>query len=112
MVWKETSAGQLRCRLGATEEFFFKFCVVDHDTGREHWSVAADATIDIESKPSTSPEDKTTLLKHAWKALRFEHPQLAVAIDSKTLEKVYTVPTETGLDQWLNTTFQIGRAHV
>ncbi|PWY73222.1 hypothetical protein BO94DRAFT_525261 [Aspergillus sclerotioniger CBS 115572] len=45
-------------------------------------------------------------LKHAWKQMRFEEPDLVTTIDKET--KIYETPTTpTALQEWLDTTFII-----
>lgn len=47
-------------------------------------------------------------LRHAWKTLRYDHPQIACIAHGDT--KVYEVPSNAALDSWLDETFIISPA--
>lgn len=52
--------------------------------------------------------DIQSVLKHAWKQIRYEYPQAATTVEG--MKKIYEVPTETSLEEWLASTFIISQA--
>ena len=70
--------------------------------GREHY------TLFSVLKLETVPADITPALKHAWKQIRYEQPQVATTVDG--MKKVYEVPDEMALEKWLSSTFIVSSA--
>ncbi|KPI37078.1 uncharacterized protein AB675_3600 [Cyphellophora attinorum] len=55
-----------------------------------------------------SPTSATSALRMAWKALRLLHePDIATTFDPATMEKVYEVEDEAGVECWLKRTFMV-----
>ncbi|KAM0330166.1 hypothetical protein ACHAQA_004339 [Verticillium albo-atrum] len=52
--------------------------------------------------------DITAALKNAWKQMRYEHPQIATWVEGMT--KVYLIPDEDALNDWMASTFIISSA--
>ena len=50
-------------------------------------------------------KDTVSALRHAWKTMRYDHPQLACVASGET--KVYEVPDKAALDTWLDATLII-----
>lgn len=80
--------------------------------GRHHYNIFSRIQIDLHLRgigTDTEQETKEQTIRHAWKQLRHEQPQLAITADGIT--KVYEVPAdEAALDAWLATTFIVSSA--
>jgi hypothetical protein len=80
--------------------------------GRHHYNIFSRIQIDLHLRgigTDTEQETKEQTIRHAWKQLRYEQPQLAITADGMT--KVYEVPAdEAALDAWLTTTFIVSSA--
>ncbi|OBS22485.1 hypothetical protein FPOA_08822 [Fusarium poae] len=70
--------------------------------GREHYTLFASLELEINS------QDIEPNLRHAWKQLRYEQPQIASTIQD--MKRVYIIPDENGLNRWLTETFIISDA--
>ncbi|KFA55439.1 hypothetical protein S40293_08894 [Stachybotrys chartarum IBT 40293] len=70
--------------------------------GRENYTIFSTLKLKWDSP------DITSSLEHAWKQMRFEQPQLATTIEGS--KKVYRVPDETTLQEWLASTFIVSPA--
>ena len=104
--WKETSPGHFERPFDSMDRFFLAVARGGLALGREHFSLSIYAQFDMKA----SLEDTESALRHAWKTMRYDHPQLAcVACGEK---KVYKVPDNAALDSWLNETFIVAPASV
>ncbi|KAI9929402.1 hypothetical protein ASPWEDRAFT_134859 [Aspergillus wentii DTO 134E9] len=65
--------------------------------GREHYVIFSKVKVDIKIP------DVALALKNAWKQLRHEQPQIASTVEG--MKKVYEVPDEAALEEWLASTF-------
>ncbi|KAI0977264.1 hypothetical protein F4678DRAFT_7779 [Xylaria arbuscula] len=70
--------------------------------GREHYTLFS--TIKLEA----TQLDLAPALRHAWKQLRYEQPQIAATVEG--MKKVYEVPDARGLEKWLASTFIVSAA--
>ncbi|CAJ2513208.1 Uu.00g013270.m01.CDS01 [Anthostomella pinea] len=70
--------------------------------GREHYTLCSVLKLE------TGPGDITPALKQAWKQVRYEQPQIATTVDG--MKKVYEVPDERALEEWLSSTFIVSSA--
>lgn len=71
---------------------------------REPWSLNIVARLEM----IASIEDIKSALKHAWKIMRYDHPQIACIACGDT--NVYEVPDIAALDAWLAETFIVAPA--
>ena len=78
------------------EKFFKAIGEQNLSPGREHWAVKICAQFECSGDAESS-------LRHAWKAMRYDHPQLACTAQEDTI--LYQVPDNSALDQWLAKTF-------
>ncbi|KAI1439038.1 hypothetical protein GGR50DRAFT_690804 [Xylaria sp. CBS 124048] len=81
----------------ATADISARFC-----GGREHY------TLFSKIKLETTQSDLAPALKHAWKQVRYEQPQIAATVEG--MKKVYEVPDEKALKEWLASTFVTSQA--
>ncbi|KAL3471750.1 hypothetical protein BJX99DRAFT_236912 [Aspergillus californicus] len=104
MGWSEVSPGRWECPLGGMEDYFSY--IVDnsaaHCNGRQDLVILSTFTVDI------NVPDVEAALKQAWKRLRYKHPQLAATTEEN--KKVYEVPDESSLQEWVENTFIVSAA--
>ncbi len=101
MGWRETLPGRFE-RPFDTSELFYKsiadgFAAISPQ--REHWAVTVCAHFDV--RPSIGEVEPA--LRHAWKTMRHDHPQIASFAEGNTM--VYEVPSAVALELWLANTF-------
>ncbi|KAL3497005.1 hypothetical protein BJX62DRAFT_221542 [Aspergillus germanicus] len=72
--------------------------------GRQHYTLFARAPVEL----NVPGADVESALKQAWTQLRHEQPQIATTVEGKT--KVYEVPDEDALQEWLALTFVVSDA--
>ncbi|KAI1382479.1 hypothetical protein F4677DRAFT_26925 [Hypoxylon crocopeplum] len=70
--------------------------------GREHYLLFSKLKLGMVST------DVTPALKHAWKQIRHEQPQIATTTEG--MKMVYEIPDETALEEWLASTFIVSPA--
>ena len=99
--WKETSPGRFQRPVDSLEKFFLFLARANTVSNREHWDVSIFARFDAEA----TQEHTKSALRHAWKTLRHDHPQLACTLQEEIM--VYEVPDQPALDAWLDETFLI-----
>ena len=99
--WKETSPGRFERPFDSIERFFLALARANGKLEREHWSISIFAQFEMK----TSLDDTASALKHAWKTMRYDHPQLACVAFGET--KVYEVPNNAALEAWLDETFVV-----
>lgn len=98
-AWKETSKGHFERPFDSVERFLLAAGRGSLPLNREHYSLSISARFDM----AASLKDTVNALRHAWKTMRYDHPQLACfAYEEK---KVYEVPDDVALDAWLDETF-------
>ncbi|KAH8645703.1 hypothetical protein BX600DRAFT_444268 [Xylariales sp. PMI_506] len=105
MVWTQVSDSRWERPVDGLEGYFIvmanmsgPFC-----NGREHYTLFS--KLKLECEVSTDIENA---LRHAWKQLRYEQPQLATYTDG--MKKVYEVPDDAALEEWLDSTFVVSSA--
>ena len=81
------------------EKFFLAMARGNLLSNREHWALSIFARFDA----SASQEHTESALRHAWKTLRHDHPQLACTMRGENMD--YEVPGQPALDAWLDETF-------
>ena len=102
--WRETSPGHFERPFDSMERFFLALARGSLPLNREHWSVSTFAQFDMKA----SLKDTESALRHAWKTMRYDHPDLACVACGET--KVYEVPDNATLDTWLDETFIVAPA--
>lgn len=103
MSWSEVRPGQYQRCIGENEKFIKAIGDRAHASGREHWSITCKASFKLTEPLKNGDVDFSTRLRHAWKALRFEHPSIASIAEERTLN--YVVPDSHTLDRWADETF-------
>ncbi|KAI6090039.1 hypothetical protein F4821DRAFT_35333 [Hypoxylon rubiginosum] len=104
MVWRKVSDNRWE-HLANTFDAYFIFTEklsADLCGGREHYVLFSTLKLEI-SIPNVE-----SALRYAWKQIRYEQPQLAATVEG--MAKVYEVPDEKGLEQWLASTFIVSQA--
>lgn len=101
MSWEETSPGRFERPLDTVELLFKTIADAGAPLQREHWAVRVFARFSLDH----SSGDAEHTLRHAWKTMRYDHPQIASYAEGKT--KVYEVPTNSTVDSWLAKTFHV-----
>lgn len=102
MPWKETSAGHFERPFDSIEDFHRAIKAGGAPVNREHYSIRATVTFRLDA-PSIN--DAASALRHAWKTMRYDHPQLAAFDREGTY--VYEVPNAATVDAWLSNSFII-----
>lgn len=98
--WQESRQGVFSRPCGDSERAYLKMVNLTQPFGRE------DLVIEYLVKFSTADtHDLQHRLKHAWRALRFAHPMIAVELRGDSL--FYAVPDQATAIQWTNDTFHI-----
>ena len=104
MPWSQVAPGSFQRAIGENELFLKSIGDSGHPIGREHWAINSIASFTLTG--SLLKEDLPSLFLEAWKALRFNHPSIAVqTVDDQNF--LYTIPDSTALDQWAAETFHI-----
>ncbi|MCJ1371067.1 hypothetical protein MMC20_002282 [Loxospora ochrophaea] len=102
--WEETSPGRFERPFDSMERFFLALGRGSVSLNREHWSISIFAQ--FEMKGSTDKIE--SCLRHAWKTMRYNHPQIACIDCGNTT--LYEVPDSAALDTWMNDTFIVASA--
>lgn len=99
MPWNETSAGHFERPFESLERFYRAMSASGVALHREHFVISALLRLRL----STSMEDPEKALRHAWKTLRYDFPQIAAYSEGDNY--IYDVPTASIIDSWLSETF-------
>lgn len=104
MVWKQVSDSRWERPVDGLEGYFaaigeFSARVCD---GREHYTLFSNIKLEVDLP------DIEAALKHAWKQIRYEQPQIATTTEG--MKKVYEIPDEIALEEWLKSTFIVSSA--
>ena len=102
--WQETSPGRFERPCDSIERFFLALVRGATSVSREPSSLNIVARLEM----GACIEDIQVELKHAWKTMRYDHPQIACIACGDTI--VYEVPDTAALDAWLRETFIIAPA--
>ncbi|KAI1097947.1 hypothetical protein F4804DRAFT_326098 [Jackrogersella minutella] len=104
MVWTKVSDKRWERPVDGLEGYFIVMANISAGLcdAREHY------TLFSRIKLETGFADATPALKHAWKQIRYEQPQIATITDG--MKKVYDVPDEKALEEWLDSTFVVSPA--
>ncbi|KAI1826122.1 hypothetical protein F4861DRAFT_135081 [Xylaria intraflava] len=106
MSWEKVSDIRWERPLDGLEGYFFVSANLSASLcgGREHYTLFS--KIELE----TAQSDVTPALKHAWKQMRYEQPQIATTTTTEGMKKVYEVPDTKALEEWLASTFIVSPA--
>ncbi len=104
MPWKETSVGHLERPFESLERFYRAISAGGVALNREHFVISAVLRLRL----SLSAGDSEQALRHAWKTLRYDFPQIAAYGRGDTY--IYKVPTTSTIDSWLSETFIVEQA--
>ncbi|KAI2464936.1 hypothetical protein F4781DRAFT_50478 [Annulohypoxylon bovei var. microspora] len=104
MVWAKVSDERWERPVDGLEGYFVVMANISAGLcdGREHYTLYSKLELE------TGSTDVTPALKHAWKQIRYEQPQIATVVDG--MKKVYEVPGEKALEEWLASTFVVSPA--
>ena len=97
--WKEISPGHFEQPLDSVERFLLALTREKLALNREHWSISIFARFEMKA----SLQGTELALRHAWKTMRYDHPQIACVVCGET--KIYEVPDSATLDTWVDETF-------
>ena len=103
MVWEETEAGVWLDEYDGAEKVFYNMSQAFLKTGKEHGSVHAVCKISFHNKAVEAHVE--SLLREAWKALRFDYPALSVVAEGP--RKKYLAATAERVEQWAEETFSV-----
>jgi hypothetical protein len=101
--WTQASQTHWERSLGGMEEYLAiaSNTPVSVANGRQQYTIFSALKLNL-----TLPNaDTEASLRHAWKQLRHEQPQVAIAIDINQKKMSYDVPDESALEEWLSSTF-------
>ncbi|KAJ5723241.1 hypothetical protein N7488_001276 [Penicillium malachiteum] len=104
MSWSKVSEQRYERPLGENETFIKILGDAARPFNRDHW--AMNIIVSLTPLGSLAKENQVSLLREAWKALRFRHPTLAAYIVDET-QYVYDVPDIAALEKWVAETFQV-----
>ncbi|PWY77438.1 hypothetical protein BO70DRAFT_363370 [Aspergillus heteromorphus CBS 117.55] len=104
MGWSKVSERRWERPVSGLESYFIVTGVASAALceGRQHYTIFSKLKVEIDAV------DVESALKHAWKQLRHEQPQIATTIEGTN--KVYEVPDEAALQEWLASTFIVSPA--
>lgn len=103
MVWEETEAGVWLDEYDGAEKVFYNMSQAFLKIGKEHGSVHAICKIGIQDKAIEAHLE--SLLREAWKTLRFDYPALSVVAEGTT--KKYLTATAERVEKWAEETFSV-----
>jgi len=103
--WSEVSPGRWERGTDGLEGYFIVMANITASLceGKEHYTLFSKLKLD-----ASSSENVQSALKYAWKQIRYEQPHIATTVDG--MKKVYVVPDEKGIEQWLADTFVVSPA--
>jgi hypothetical protein len=104
MPWSKVREGRYERAVGENETFIKILGDAALPLNREHWAINIIAA--ITPTGSLAQENLSSLLRDAWKALRFKHPTIAAYIVDQT-NYVYDVPDAAALEKWASETFHV-----
>lgn len=104
MSWEKVSDTRWERPVDGIEGYFVAMAGITAGLcdGREHYTLHS--TVKLEAAAS----DITPALKNAWKQIRYEQPHIATTVEA--MKKVYEVPDERALEEWLSSTFIVSSA--
>ncbi|KAI0189869.1 hypothetical protein F4808DRAFT_445267 [Astrocystis sublimbata] len=104
MSWQKVSETRWERPVDGLEGYFVVMAGISASLcdGREHY------TIFSKLKLETTELDVAPALRRAWEQMRHEQPQLATSVEG--MKKVYEVPDEKALGEWLSSTFVVSQA--
>lgn len=103
MVWNESEAGVWLDDFDGAEKVFYNMSQAFMRFGKEHGAVNAVCKIGVQTSALQAPLE--TLLRDAWKALRFDFPALSVAAEDS--KKKYLAATAERVEYWVEETFSV-----
>ena len=104
MSWTKVSGRRWERPLDGLESYFAITARITGGlcNGREHYTLFSRIKLQLKL------QDAEACLRRAWQQLRHEQPQLATTVED--LKKVYEVPDEAALKEWLTATFIVSPA--
>ena len=102
MPWEETFHHHFERPLDSLEILYRTIRAGGLALKREHFAITAV----VQCQLSPSIEHPEFALKDAWKAMRYDHPQIAAFVGPKDTF-IYEVPTNKELNSWLSSTFVV-----
>ncbi|KAL9042850.1 MAG: hypothetical protein Q9214_003666 [Letrouitia sp. 1 TL-2023] len=103
MSWPESRLGCFERPLTCVESFFKTLADSGAPINREHWAVRVYAQFHLHD----TVEDPVAAVRHAWKTMRFDHPQIASF--AKEESRMYQTSDPVSLASWLTETFRVIR---
>jgi hypothetical protein len=97
MPWREVSPGRYEREFDSLECFYLRIAAAGAPLQKEHYFISTA----IKLKEISSEIE----LRRAWKALRFQYPQIAALPDSSGSRFTYTVPSPEDIETWMRDTF-------
>lgn len=110
MPWSQISDTRWERPADGMEDFFIGSAQISAKIsgGREHYSLLAILTLESAPPSSSSSEDFPAALRKAWTQIRHDEPHIAATVQGN--KKVYEVPGEQALADWLASTLLISQA--
>ena len=99
MPWKETSHGRFERPFNSLESVFTAISNGGIALNREHYAISAAVFF----RCDTAACDIEQSLRHAWKTMCYDYPQIAAYAQGDTY--VYEIPDAASLSSWLAETF-------
>jgi hypothetical protein len=97
MPWQQVSPGRYEREFDSLEHFYRQIAAAGAPLQREHYFISS--VIQLKEQLSE------TELRHAWKALRFQYPQMAAVADDSGTRFIYIVPSSEEIETWMKETF-------
>lgn len=104
MSWTQVSPGRYRRPLDGMERFFATVAALG--APREPFSITVTVKVKLDLEPH---EARTSALRHAWKTIRYDFPQIASKIkEGDDMTKVYEMAKDpSAIEAWLAETFVV-----
>ncbi|KAI1429338.1 hypothetical protein F5Y12DRAFT_797586 [Xylaria sp. FL1777] len=104
MSWERVSETRWERPVDGLEGYFVVMADISAGLcgGREHYTLFSNIKLE------TTESDIVSALRHAWKQIRYEQPQIATSVER--MKKVYETPNSKALEEWLASTFIISPA--
>lgn len=105
LQWTQVSPTRWERTLSGMEEYFVfigNITAALYD-GRQQYTVLSKVKADL------NIPDVESALRHAWKQVRYEEPDIATTLEPG--KKVFEVLDDSNIDEWVNSTFIIDHEH-
>lgn len=106
MSWVQVSESRWERPANGMESYFIEIenLTASLCEGRRQYTINSRLKADFNIPPS----ERDQKLRHAWKQLRYEQPQIAATAEG--MKKIYEIPDAAALESWLDKTFIISDA--